>query len=210
MTISIIGAGNVGMALATAFAQHKQKVVLGLRDPTRPPVISDALVPMIKVSSISDAITTSEVVILATPYAATANIVQSISDWQNKIVVDATNPIGYGPEGFYLLVGTQTSGAEEISKLAKGARVVKAFNSTGYENMKNSRYSEGLALMPVCSDDAAARAKVMSLASLIGFDALDVGELSAARYLEPYAMLWIHMAMKQGMGRQFAFGLLHR
>ncbi len=59
--------------------------------------------------------------------------------------------------------------------------------------------------MPVCGDDAAARARVVALATLIGFDAVDCGELKAARYLEPLAMTWIHLAFRMGLGRRFAF-----
>lgn len=64
--------------------------------------------------------------------------------------------------------------------------------------------------MPVSGDDAQARAKVIALASLIGFDAVDLGPLAAARYVEPFAMTWIHMAFKQGLGRKFAFSVLRR
>jgi predicted dinucleotide-binding enzyme len=88
--------------------------------------------------------------------------------------------------------------------------VVKAFNSTGAENMADSHYAQGLPFMPVCGDDAQARAKVIALAALIGFDAVDMGPLSAARYIEPFAMTWIHMAFKQGLGRKFAFSVLRR
>lgn len=51
---------------------------------------------------------------------------------------------------------------------------------------------------------------MVSLATAIGFEALDVGPLAAASYLEPLAMTWIQMAIKPGMGRSFAFGLLRR
>lgn len=50
----------------------------------------------------------------------------------------------------------------------------------------------------------------MALAASIGFDAVDLGPLSAARYLEPFAMTWIHLAVKQGYGRRFAFSVLRR
>jgi predicted dinucleotide-binding enzyme len=40
--------------------------------------------------------------------------------------------------------------------------------------------------------------------------AVDCGDLSAARYLEPFAMTWIHMAIKLGHGRRFAFARLRR
>jgi 8-hydroxy-5-deazaflavin:NADPH oxidoreductase len=64
--------------------------------------------------------------------------------------------------------------------------------------------------MPVCADDAQARNRVMELASLIGFDAIDMGPLRAARYLEPFAMTWIHLALTQGQGRRFAFARITR
>jgi len=64
--------------------------------------------------------------------------------------------------------------------------------------------------MPVCGDDASARQQVMALATLLGFDAVDMGSLQSARYLEPLAMTWIHLAILQGFGRNFAFGLLRR
>ena len=149
------------------------------------------------------AIAASELVILAVPYAAAVAVAGSIPDWHNKILVDATNPLAPGLAG--LSLGTTTSGAEQIVAVAKGARVVKAFNSTGAENMADSHYPGGLVFMPVCGEDAAARARVVALATLIGFDAVDCGGLQSARYLEPLAMTWIHLAFKMGRGRRFAF-----
>jgi predicted dinucleotide-binding enzyme len=64
--------------------------------------------------------------------------------------------------------------------------------------------------MLICGDDAVARNQVKELATLIGFDAVDMGELKAARYLEPFAMTWIHLAIKMGYGRNFAFSLIMR
>ncbi len=64
--------------------------------------------------------------------------------------------------------------------------------------------------MPVCGDDADTRSRVIALATLIGFDAVDCGDLKSARYLEPFAMTWIHLAIKLGQGRNFAFARLRR
>jgi len=76
--------------------------------------------------------------------------------------------------------------------------------------MADSHYPGGAVFMPVCGDDAEARNRVVTLAALIGFDAVDCGDLSAARYLEPFAMTWIHMAIRLGHGRNFAFARLRR
>lgn len=208
MSISIIGAGNVGMALGRAFTQRGESVVFGVPDPAKYGSEIGRLGARARVTTTAEAIAASDVVILAVPYGATPTIAQSVPDWRGKILVDATNPLAPGLAG--LSVGTTTSGAEELAKLAKGARVVKAFNTTGAENMADTAYSGGAPFMPVCGDDAEARRRTMALATLIGFDAVDLGPLSAARYLEPFAMTWIHLAIKQGYGRKFAFSLLRR
>jgi predicted dinucleotide-binding enzyme len=88
--------------------------------------------------------------------------------------------------------------------------VVKAFNTTGADNMASPVYPAGKIFMPVCGDDADAKARVIALAASIGFDAVDFGPLDGARYLEPLAMVWIKLAMVQKLGRDFAFGLLRR
>lgn len=208
MKISILGAGHVGQALARAFVRVGQPVVLGVPDPTRYTDAVSALGPLTTLTTANSATTQGDLVILAVPYAAALMVAQGCPDWQGRVLVDATNPIAPGLAG--LLVGTTTSGAEQIAERAQGARVVKAFNTTGAENMADSRYARGPIMMPVASDDADARQQVMSLATLIGFEAVDFGALSAARYLEPLAMAWIHLAFKQGQGRRFAFSRVTR
>ena len=208
MSISIIGAGNVGMALGRALTQRGETVVFGVPDPAKYADEARSLGTRARVTTTADAVSASDVVILAVPYGALPAIARSVPDWQGKVLVDATNPLLPGLAG--LGVGTTTSGAEELARLARGARVVKAFNTTGAENMADTGYPGGSPFMPVCGDDAQARQRVMALATLIGFDAVDLGPLHAARYLEPFAMTWIHLALKQGHGRKFAFGILHR
>jgi hypothetical protein len=208
MAISILGAGNVGMALAKAFIAKGEAVMFGVPDPAKYRDAVGSLGPQASLASTREAIAAGDVVILAVPYGAAESIARSVPDWQGKILVDATNPLAPGLAG--LSVGTTSSGAEEIARTARGARVVKAFNTTGAENMADSRYPGGAPLMPVCGDDADARSRVGALATLIGFDAVDCGALQAARYLEPFAMTWIHMAIKLGYGRSFAFARLKR
>lgn len=206
MQIAVIGAGNVGQALAKAFTQRGEQVIFGVQEPAKYQAVAAEI--GIPVVTVAQAVEQALIVILAVPYAATESIARSISDWQDKILVDATNPLAPGLSG--LSIGTQDSGAETIARYANNARVVKAFNTTGAENMQNSHYPSGQVFMPVCGDDTAARQQVIALAILIGFDAVDMGSLQSARYLEPFAMTWIHLAILQGYGRKFAFGLLQR
>lgn len=208
MSIAIIGAGNVGMALGQALTRRGENVVFGVPEPQKYAAAVAALGERARLTGTAEAIASADLVILAVPHAATAVIARSVADWQGKVLVDATNPLAPGLSG--LTLGITTSGAEVLALQARGARVVKAFNSTGAENMADAAYTSGLPMMPVCGDDADARQRVMALATLIGFEAVDMGPLMAARYLEPFAMAWIHLAFRQGMGRRFAFGLLRR
>lgn len=208
MSLSIIGAGNVGVALAHALTQHGESVVFGVPEPAKYVHEIAKFGALARVTFTAEAIAASDVVILAVPYAAVAEVARSVADWQGRILVDATNPLAPGLAG--LSLGTTTSGAEELAKLAQGACVVKAFNTTGAENMADTRYPGGKPFMPVCGDDAEARQRVIALATLIGFDAVDLGALSASRYLEPFAMTWIHLAIQQGYGRKYAFSVLRR
>jgi 8-hydroxy-5-deazaflavin:NADPH oxidoreductase len=65
-------------------------------------------------------------------------------------------------------------------------------------------------VMFVCGDDQAAMPTVLRLVAELGFDAVDAGGLKVARLLEPLAMLWIQLAMGEGLGREIAFALLRR
>jgi predicted dinucleotide-binding enzyme len=94
--------------------------------------------------------------------------------------------------------------------VAAGARVVKAFNTTGFPNMADPVYgSRGLTMM-LCGDDAEAKKVVADLTRQLGFEPVDVGPLKSARYLEAVAMLWIDMALFQGFGTNFGFQIVKR
>ena len=208
MTLAILGAGNVGAALARAFTSRGERFAIGVPEPAKYAALAAELGAAARVGTVGEAIDAAHCVILALPYGAALEVAAQRSDWGGRILVDPTNPIAPGLAG--LSVGQTTSGAEQIAALARNARVVKAFNTTGAENLADSRYPRGEVFMPVCGDDAQARSEVVALAQLIGFDAVDVGALSAARYLEPFAMTWIHTAIKLGHGRGFAFARLRR
>lgn len=203
MTIAIIGAGAVGTALAQALTGHGQTVRFGVPDPAKYADLPARFNGKATVGTVAQALDGAATAILALPYGAALQVAASLPDWGGRVLIDATNPIAGALAG--LSIGTTTSGAEEIAKLAHNARVVKAFNTTGAENMIDPRTQAGPMVMPVAGDDAAARAQAMALATLIGFDAVDAGPLRNARYLEPMAMVWIQMAVVLGHGRDWGW-----
>jgi len=208
MRLAIIGAGNVGATLAGAFTQAGHDVVFGVRDPGSPRV-QEALASLggsHRALPVADAVAKAEVVLLATPWDGAQDAIASAGGLGGRVLVDCTNPLG--PD-LGLLIGQTTSGGEQVASWARGARVVKAFNTTGFNNMANPRYPEGAATMFICGDDAEARRIVQALAEAIAFDVVDCGPLRQARLLEPLAALWISLAVA-GMGRDIAFRLVRR
>jgi 8-hydroxy-5-deazaflavin:NADPH oxidoreductase len=210
MRIAILGSGNVGGTLGRGWAKKGHEVTFGARDASDPK-LANLLAETggkARAAAIGQAAGSADVVALAVPWDAVASALRSAGSLQGKIVLDCTNPLK--PDMSGLEVGLSTSGAEQVADLAAGAKVVKIFNTTGFNNMANPRYGNEPATMFYCGDDARAKAVAGQLAADLGFEPVDAGSLAEARLLEPYALLWIHLAVMQKLGRDIAFKLMRR
>lgn len=210
MKIAVIGAGNVGSTLGKAWAKTGHDIFFGVRHPKddKTRQLVQSLGNKSQAGTVAEAAAFGEVVVLATPWPATEAAVRAAGNLQSKIVIDCTNPLK--PDVSGLEVGFTTSGAEQVAQWAKGAKVFKAFNTTGSNNMADPVINGIRTVMFVCGDDEAAKPAVLQLASDVGFDAVDAGRLEQARLLEPWAMLWISLAFRGTVGREFGFALLRR
>ena len=210
MKILIVGAGNVGGTLGRRWAQMGHTVIFGTRDPAAAKIQELVQASGSNSSATADlptAAKAAELILVATPWNATEATLTTLGDLTGKIVVDATNPIG---PGFRLETPAAGSGAAAVQSWASGAQVVKAFNTTGFNNMAEPHYTGESTTMFICGDDAAAKQIVRQLTEELGFDVADVGGLNTAHYLEALAMVWINLAMVQGMGRDIALKLVRR
>jgi predicted dinucleotide-binding enzyme len=216
MKIAIIGAGHLGGALGKAWAKAGHSIIFGVRNPnggkTTPPIseIGAAATSVV----VPDAARQGEVIVLATPWPAVPDAITAMGDLRGKIIIDATNPLFLNAEGsLSLSLGSSTSGAEEVARLATGARVAKAFNTYGWENFADSNYPGYGDLKPVlfhCSDDDEAKEVVEQLAKDLGFEPVDTGGLGMARSLEPLALMWIRLAVRRGRNPNFVWGMMKR
>src|SRR5262245_25442850 len=212
MQIAVLGAGNVGGTLGRRWAQAENDVTFGVRNPAEAKV--QALVheigPNAKVASVAEAASRAAIVVLTVPWESAKDALLAAGNLKGKIVVDATNPLIMTPEGLQegLVIGHTTSAAEQIAHWAVGAHVVKAFNTTGWQNMTDPLYGAQHLTMLLCGDHAESKTVVAVLAKQLEFEPVDVGPLRSARYLEALAMLWIDMAMFQGFGTNFGFQLV--
>ncbi len=210
MQIGILGAGNVGAALARAWTGKGHKVMFGVPDAKseRTQKALAALGGAARAGTNAEAAAFGEVIALTVPWPAARQAVESCGNLTGKVLIDCTNPLAADLKG--LEVGHSTSAGEQVAGWARGARVVKAFNTIGAGNLGRADFAGTRADGFYCGDDDAAKSLAKGLIADAGLNPLDVGPLRNARLLEPLAMLWIDLAVNQGWGINHAFKLLRR
>lgn len=198
MKIGIMGAGTVGISLGKALTQAGYEVMFSVRDPRR----EAEKVQTIKqetgaqAGTVQELLATTEVIAVLLRWEAVPEVAK-LRGWENKIVIDLTTR----PSTKHA-----HSAAEELARLT-GARVVKAFNTIGAEHYLNPVIDGQAVTMFMVGDDVEAKDIVGDLATTLGFEVIDAGDLSAAAYLDNLAAFWTHLS-KNGLGRNIAFKLL--
>jgi 8-hydroxy-5-deazaflavin:NADPH oxidoreductase len=205
MNIAIIGAGSVGQAIGLGWANRGHRVHFGLRDPSDDRAAMLRSKNRVMVATNAQAAAASDVLALCTPWNATQAAIESCGELKGKILIDCTNPLK--PDFTGLEIGFDTSGLERVAGWASGAQAFKAMNQIGSNLMDGPTFKQGKPVMFVCGDGNR-KEVVLDLVRQLGFEAIDAGGSKIARLVEPYAMLWIHLALVQGLGRDFAFALL--
>lgn len=210
MNIALLGYGAMGSALATRLLSAGHAVVVGIRTPA---VVPRTFGDVLSVTDFASAVRSAEIVILAVPYAAAADVLRAAGaergTLDHKIIIDLTNPLTSDSAG--LTVGHTSSAAEEIARMVPGARVVKAFNTVFAQVMaRGPEFGEARALVFYAGDDPEANAAVHALIVGLGFVPTPSGPLRNARYLEPLAGLNIFLGYGLGRGTQIVPHFLER
>ena len=205
MKIAIIGAGNVGGALATGWARKGHEVHIGARNSQSEKVqklLSSH--PSLEVFTVEEAVQRSEVILLATPPAAVKGIVDQMGDVSDKVIIDAMNSVFVRPEPY-------ANTGDALLDLTNSPHVVKCFNTTGFENMLDPVYDGSGVDMFMAGDSDKAKQIARSLALDLGFaECYDMGGKDKFPLIEQFAMCWINLAIMQGEGRNMAFRLVKR
>jgi hypothetical protein len=202
VNIAIIGTGNVGSALATAFVGAGHRVFIAARGSERVGEVAQATGAEAAASPTAAA-AMADVIVLAVPFAAAEAVARAIAPVVNgKTVVDVSNPAKADWSG--PLFDGSDSAAERIAAWLPEANVVKAFNTVFATNITDPA-PDGLPLDGyVAGDDDTAKGAVIELAAAIGLHPIDVGRLTAARFLEPLA--WLNITLNQQPGWSWKTG----
>lgn len=187
MDIAIIGAGNVGRALATSFSRAGYEAIITSRDPQRAAAVATETGTRLAASN-AEAAAAADVVVLAIPFTSAESVANEIRHAVvGKPVVDASNRMSFGPQG--PAIDTDPSNAERLATWLPEAHVVKAFNTLFASNQADP-VADGVQLDGfVAGDDESAKATVLELVRSIGLNPVDVGPLARAQQLEQLAFL---------------------
>jgi 8-hydroxy-5-deazaflavin:NADPH oxidoreductase len=196
MRIAILGAGNVGGGLGRALSAVGHDVVFGVRDPESTKTLAAlAEIPAASAAAPAEAIAGADVIIVAVRPAALHATVEALPGLAGRIVIDAMNRFD----------GDATrSTTEDLAASLPGAKVVKAFNTTGFENYATAAGRTVRAAMFVAGDDPDAKRVAMGLASELGFRPEDAGGLANAKALEEMVRVWLALAAAHGRSVAFA------
>jgi 8-hydroxy-5-deazaflavin:NADPH oxidoreductase len=204
MDIAIVGAGNVGRALAGSFTRAGHHVVLASRDVDNAREAA-ALSGAEAAESVVEAVRGADVVVLAVPYPSLTDVVETAGEaLAGKVVVDATNPLTADYSG---LAVEGTSAAEQIQARLPRSHVVKAFNTVFAARQADPTVEGAPVDGFVAGDDQEAKAQVLALEESIGMRPIDAGPLAMARALEAMALLNITLQVRNNWAWQTSWRL---
>jgi 8-hydroxy-5-deazaflavin:NADPH oxidoreductase len=173
--VSIIGTGNMGQAIASVVTKGGNTAeLLGHSDAGKP--------------------VTGEIVVLAVPYPAVADVLATRGDQlAGKVVVDITNPLNFQTFDS-LTVPADSSAAAQIAAKLPQSRVVKALNTTLAATVASGAVGDLPTTVLIAGDDAEAKSLLADVVTAGGLRAIDAGSLRRARELEALAFLQITLA----------------
>ena len=209
-TVTIIGAGAVGTALARNLIRHGIDVQLAALDLAKTREAATALGPRARAVELATLNSGIDAVFLAVPADAAPAALESAKALPaGTLVVDCTNPLRWdnGPVHTPPPEGSMTA---HLAKRFPRLRLVKAFNTFGAEFHDRPELGAAPADLYLAGDDADAKQRIPDLAGTPGYTPVDVGPLRNAAHLESLAMLWIHLATVGKRGREFAFRAIAR
>ena len=187
-TISIIGTGNMGQAIAGIAGKGDHTVqLIGQND---------------KATA-----ATGDIVVLAVPYASIpAVLAERGASLAGKVVVDITNPLDF--ETFDdLVVPADGSAAAEIAAALPDSKVLKAFNTTFAGTLASSTVGPLTTTVLIAGDNADAKATLAGIVTSGGVNAIDAGSLKRARELEALGFLQLTLAANEKVSWTGGFGV---
>ena len=206
MNIAIVGSGNLGGSLALKLAEAGYYSIFGVRDPRK--FKGREIVernPGILVTSIEEATLLAEVIIVSsTPVSVfhIAEILSKVKPAKNKVIIDTMNSIVAKPDPYQ-------NTTEALIDITGYSKIVKCFNTTGFENILNPVINGEKIDTYVAGDSSEAKDICEQFTRDLGMgNCVDFGDSNNFQVMEDLAKCWMHLAHNQQLGQKIAFKLL--
>lgn len=207
MKVGILGSGLMGSKLGTLFARAGHEVVFSYsRTKGKLESLADEAGRNARAGTPGEAAMDADVLLLAVHWSRVDDVLKKAGDLKGKVIVTCSLPMNLS--NTKLAVAHTSSGAEELAKKYRDARVVAAFQTVPSEvlfGVYAARRRKQRPSIVYCSDDKRAKGMAKTLISGIGFDPVDAGPLNIARYTEPFALLVAQLAYEGKTGPELAY-----
>jgi 8-hydroxy-5-deazaflavin:NADPH oxidoreductase len=204
MSVGVLGRGDVGRRLASAFRDRGHAVMIGSRDPAGEELQTwlAGEGAGIQAGSLAETADFGELLVLAVLGSAAEEAIAQAGPqrFAGKVVIDATNPLDFS-QGMppRLAIAGHDSLGEHVQRAIPDAKVVKAFNTVGNPYFADPSFTEGAPTMFIAGEDQGAKATVGQVLESFGWPApVEVGGIDAARELESLCILWVRIGLKRG------------
>jgi len=211
MRIGILGSGLMGAKLGTIFARAGHEVVFSYaRSRQKLTRLAREAGANAKAGTPREAAESADAVLLAVHWSRVDDVLKQAGDLSGKVIVTCSLPMN--EDNTALIVAHTSSGAEMLARKLRRSHVVSAFNTVHsevlfgvFENRKKSRRPS----LVYCGDNVKAKNTGAKLIRDTGFDPIDAGPLSIARYTEPFALLVAELAYGGDGGPELAYRFEH-
>ena len=211
VNVGVLGSGEVGKKLAGGFLSLGHEVMIGSRDPEKLREWTTNAGDRASAGTFEETAKFGDLIVLATHGAATVHAIELAgkSNFDHKVIIDATNPLVFCGGKPMLSVGWNDSLGEQIQRAVPNARVVKAFNTLGNEYFIKPDLPGGPPTMFIAGNDDESKRLVTQICDAFGWDTADLGGIESARYLEPMCMAWVAYGVRSNSW-DHAFKLLKK
>lgn len=207
MRIGILGSGLMGAKLGTIFARAGHRVVFSYaRSPQKLAQLAREAGANAFAGTPGEAVREADAVLLAVHWSRVDEVLRQAGDLTGKVLMSCSLPMN--DDDTALIIGTTSSGAEELANKIPGARIVSVFNTIPSEVLFSVFAAKGQESPPsllYCGDDEGAKAVAVQLIRDAGFDPIDAGPLRIARYTEPMALAVAQLAYEGDRGPGLAY-----
>ena len=207
MRLGILGSGLMGAKLGAIFARAGHEVVFSYaRSEDKLKKLAGDSGAKARAGTPQEAAQDADALFLAVHWSRIGDLLKRAGNLSGKVIVTCTLPMD--ADNTKLVIGTATSGSEELAKMIPRARIVCAFNTVPSEVLFGVYASKGKKPRPslvYCGDDSKSKGVAAGLIQDAGFDPVDAGPLRMARYTEPFALLMARLAYEGEEGPELAY-----